>query len=274
MPGGPVSPAPGSERTGKNLDTNEEAMEPSGVGAFAGGHRLYSGFTSSNVTDASYDPENNFLKVGFGGKGKSKYGRYGYHDVSPAEARSFYGAGSKGKWVWDHLRVRGTVFGFQKPYVYLGAESSGYSPKYINKHHREWKVQHQRIGPEGALPEHWKKGHGPYHHMAGGGVVPGAPGIGPDEDRVPIMATAGEGVVTKDAMKDPANAKAVEAMNAGEQPGMISRAKNWAKKRYGSKTLAAGFMAGQLASWGATAGLSAASPPNNTSFAGVTRHIE
>lgn len=50
---------------------------------------------------------------------------YQYEDIDYAEARSFYNAASHGKWVWDHLRLRGTVFGYQKPYSFLSGVSQG-----------------------------------------------------------------------------------------------------------------------------------------------------
>lgn len=42
--------------------------------------------------------------------------QYEYSPVSPEMAMSFYRAPSYGKWVWNNLRVRGTVFGYQVDY--------------------------------------------------------------------------------------------------------------------------------------------------------------
>lgn len=49
---------------------------------------------------------------------------YGYDGVSVHAFRDFQHAGSKGGWVWDHLRVRGTVAGHRFPYELLGVTSA------------------------------------------------------------------------------------------------------------------------------------------------------
>lgn len=73
---------------------------------------------SSNVAAAQYDGETEQLTVEF------KDGSlYQYQQISRAEARSFAMAGSKGGWVWDQLRLRGTVNGYQKPFVFLSGPS-------------------------------------------------------------------------------------------------------------------------------------------------------
>ena len=116
----------------------------------------YSAFSSSNVRSATYNARENSMDIGF-----KNGGVYRYQDITPPEAKSFYSAGSKGKWVWDHLRVRGTVFGYQKPYTYIGGQSQGYIPKYaMSERH---KAEHRTIGPEGMTPLKWREGHGPYH---------------------------------------------------------------------------------------------------------------
>lgn len=122
---------------------------------FLAGHSIYSGFKSSNVSAAHYDPEQHYLELGF-----KNGGAYGYHDVTRDEARTFYNASSKGNWVWDNLRVRGTVFGYKKSYAYISGLSAGYEPKYYaNEKHRE---EHRRIAPAGHVPYSWMMGKGPY----------------------------------------------------------------------------------------------------------------
>ena len=114
----------------------------------------YSAFSSSNVQSATYNARENSMDIGF-----RNGGVYRYQDITPPEAKSFYSAGSKGKWVWDHLRVRGTVFGYQKPYTYIGGQSQGYIPKYaMSERH---KAEHRTISPEGMTPLKWREGHGP-----------------------------------------------------------------------------------------------------------------
>ncbi len=57
---------------------------------------------SSNVASAQYHPGNNSMMIEY------RWGRaYIYSPISEAMAASFATAGSKGKWVWDHLRIRG-----------------------------------------------------------------------------------------------------------------------------------------------------------------------
>ena len=113
--------------------------------------------SSSNVASSKYDSKEKYMEIGFiGGK------RYGYHDVSSQEATSFFSAKSKGGWVWDHLRRRGTRFGYQKSYAFISGQSKADAkpPKYYEDDtHRE---EHRAIGPGGDTPDTWKAGKGPY----------------------------------------------------------------------------------------------------------------
>jgi DNA topoisomerase IB len=85
------------------------------LGEFLDGYVTVRGFPSSNVSAFRYQRGENQLYVRY------KNGQwYEYDRVSPAEAAGLYNANSKGKWVWDRLRIRGTVFGFKKPYRRLG----------------------------------------------------------------------------------------------------------------------------------------------------------
>ena len=45
---------------------------------------------------------------------------YRYDGVSPDAFLSMLTAGSKGTWIWDNLRIRGTVSGHQKDYSLVG----------------------------------------------------------------------------------------------------------------------------------------------------------
>lgn len=67
---------------------------------------------SSNVGMVQYHPEDQKLMVEF-----LSGGAYLYSNVSLNEARSFATAQSKGGWVWDHLRVRGSKTAHRKPFV-------------------------------------------------------------------------------------------------------------------------------------------------------------
>lgn len=175
-------------------------------------HGQQASFASSNVASGLYDQAQSYLQLGY-----KNGAMYGYHDVSPQEAASLYGAGSKGKWVWDHLRRRGTVYGYQKPYAYIsGLSHGGAEPSYYaDDKDREW---HRRIAPSGRDLE-WssdtdrkvpmayqaKKSSSWWsllgrlfggQHKAAGGEVYGDAAMG---DNVPVRATAGEFVVNKEA---------------------------------------------------------------------------
>lgn len=73
---------------------------------------------SSNVAAAQYDGETEQMTVEF-----DDGSFYQYQQVSRQEARAFAQAGSKGIWVWDHLRIRGTRDGHKKPFVFLSGPS-------------------------------------------------------------------------------------------------------------------------------------------------------
>ena len=66
---------------------------------------------STNVAMAQYFPDANKLMVEFKGGGA-----YMYDDISPDDAWNFLHAASKGAFVWDVLRIRGTVHGHKKPF--------------------------------------------------------------------------------------------------------------------------------------------------------------
>lgn len=66
---------------------------------------------SSNVDLIRYDYEEEVLYVQF-----KNGAMYSYRTVSYKEALDFAQAPSKGGWVWDHLRVRGTLLGHRKQY--------------------------------------------------------------------------------------------------------------------------------------------------------------
>ena len=82
---------------------------------------------STNVYEFAYDLESLYLYIRFqaddsGGPGPL----YRYHGVTPPEFKALYqtrngGNGTgPGVWVWDALRVRGTIHGHQKDYALVG----------------------------------------------------------------------------------------------------------------------------------------------------------
>ena len=67
---------------------------------------------SSNVASATYYPTDSKMAVGFLGGGM-----YLYSNVTMEEAYQFTQAQSKGRWVWDYLRVRGSRTAHRKPFT-------------------------------------------------------------------------------------------------------------------------------------------------------------
>lgn len=86
---------------------------------------------SSNVHSFSYDIDRFKLFIRFHASGKQGRGKgtlYAYNAVPPKMFLSLMEAPSKGTWVWDNLRIRGTVSGHQKDYE-LVAFTGGYLPR-------------------------------------------------------------------------------------------------------------------------------------------------
>jgi hypothetical protein len=95
--------------------------------------------TSSNVHSIGFAfnldrPLNSKLIIRYkqkdrrGGPGTVGGPTYEYDDVHPDWFDSLQQAGSKGKWVWDQLRIRGTVAGHQYRYN-LTRAAQGYLPR-------------------------------------------------------------------------------------------------------------------------------------------------
>jgi hypothetical protein len=87
--------------------------------------------SSSNVHSYSYDFAVRILYVRYlQGKGqhKVKGPLYGYSNVMPDLFLEMYKAPSKGKWIWDALRIRGTMSGHKKDYALVGIQGD-YVPR-------------------------------------------------------------------------------------------------------------------------------------------------
>ncbi len=96
---------------------------------------------SSNVAGAQYEPDAERLTIEF------KDGSfYQYQMVSRTEAESFARAGSKGGWVWDNLRVRGKIYAYRKPYIFLSGPSA---PNRDWMRSQQSRKRHGAIGPAG-----------------------------------------------------------------------------------------------------------------------------
>jgi hypothetical protein len=149
------------------LDTEENRF-------LAMGERIY--VNSSNVAWIQYlaafegTPEH--LYVGY-----LDGSAYGYSEITPEMAIAFLNAPSKGKWVWDNLRIRGTVFGWQKPYAFLNAASGEATRKW----HEAGQSSQAR---HAAIPKHGEPFRG-YHpadnfHVAKGPLGPNGSEGGPN----------------------------------------------------------------------------------------------
>lgn len=73
--------------------------------------QIVTGFRSSNVTSIQYDITRSILQVGY--KDGSLYDYFG---VPVQFAKSMLQSLSKGTWVWDNLRIRGTKLGHRFRY--------------------------------------------------------------------------------------------------------------------------------------------------------------
>lgn len=94
---------------------------------------MLAGFKSSNVYAFGYDQRNAFLYVRFkdreddnnlGGPGPI----YLYRDVPPEIFLKMMAAPSKGTFIWDSIRYRGTVSGHRYDYALVGVQG-GYVPR-------------------------------------------------------------------------------------------------------------------------------------------------
>jgi hypothetical protein len=74
--------------------------------AFSG--EFFSDFESSNVRAISYDHADRVLAVEY-----RDGARWYYSPVTLTQAMELYEAPSKGTYIWDHVRIRGTVHAHQ-----------------------------------------------------------------------------------------------------------------------------------------------------------------
>jgi hypothetical protein len=154
----PVQPAKAAEHAVETKRTKsaqgEYVIVPFEIGGrqFPADHPLVTGemvqVDSANVHSIGYDLNTNTLYVRFliervrdGQVYRSPGSLYGYRNVTPDEFLDFLSAPSKGNWVWDHLRIRGTASGHQKDY-FLAGVVHGYVPR---KATLQW-IKHPKTG--------------------------------------------------------------------------------------------------------------------------------
>ena len=127
--------------------------------------------TSSNVHSISYEwptadrtrPRDLLVRF-LSGTGKQRQGEgslYKYQSVPYHVFEAFEAAASMGAFVWDELRIRGTVSGHQYAYDLAGISADGYIPRQAGLkrgHHGEWYMQRSFQGRKSSLPEQQVRG--------------------------------------------------------------------------------------------------------------------
>jgi len=110
--------------------------------------------SSSNVAGAQWDEDRQVMTLEF-----RDGSFYEYANCDSGTAESFADAPSKGGWVWDVFRVRGTVFGYNPahPYTHLSGPSQGKIPDDRDEMRRwmedqESRQVHGEIGASGRHP--------------------------------------------------------------------------------------------------------------------------
>lgn len=79
---------------------------------------------------------------------------YAYDNLHPDVFEAMQIASSKGAFVWDRFRVRGTVSGHRVPYTLVGLSSSGYVPRKATRFGRnEYFIRRQVRGKNGRTYE-------------------------------------------------------------------------------------------------------------------------
>lgn len=151
--GRPVPPRPikraepleGPAERRKAIRGEEPSLADAGVPGLPGlppDHPLVTGDMvpapdSSNVHSVGYDASTGFLYVRFlDHRGKDTSRRegplYQYRGVDPQEFLNLYryvtSTGRAGDWVWDNLRIRGTLSGHRKDFTLVGV-TGGYVPR-------------------------------------------------------------------------------------------------------------------------------------------------
>lgn len=127
--------------------------------------------TSSNVHSIAYEHNQNdsyapgnLLVRYLGGDSKNRTGEgplYRYHDVPVTIWKSFKLAASKGRFVWDELRVRGTISGHQYAYELAGTGNNNYVPRQAGLKrgkHGEWYLNRKFGDLSSTLPERQARG--------------------------------------------------------------------------------------------------------------------
>lgn len=111
----------------KNVRKEREALERQRSNPalrFMEGERV-TDFSSSCVSAFWYEREHSLLFVQFKDNSLYRYGIAGSNNITGDMAMSLFRAASKGTWVWDNLRIRGTKLGHRVPYYLVSGGDIG-----------------------------------------------------------------------------------------------------------------------------------------------------
>ena len=111
------------ERRSREAPFAEELTEPRDeIEGFVWFGRWLPTPQSSHVRAIRYLRADQVLEVEYGRRGEPSV-FWGYGEVTPQEAEDIARAASKGVWLWDHVRVRGTVHEHQRPAWFISGPS-------------------------------------------------------------------------------------------------------------------------------------------------------
>lgn len=131
---------PGYEQRVNTNATTFTVSEGGNVHALAANHPAVTGewvltSASSNVHSFAYDMDAHRLYIRFRDRAPPGESRpntpgsiYAYYNVPIASFMGLFEAGSKGTWIWDNIRIRGTISGHRFDYSLVGI-AGGYVPR-------------------------------------------------------------------------------------------------------------------------------------------------
>lgn len=161
------------ERRKRLIESQQENLDP--LSRFLYGELVH--VVSTNVDWIQFDRNRELLYIGF-----KNGAAYVYYQIDAGEASSMFTASSHGKWVWDNLRVRGTVWGYKRDFAFLEYTLGGYQPRYMDE--SGWQMEHAAIPPSGEPPASWKvPGAGPYADLP---WYANSPGPESDKHQLPM----------------------------------------------------------------------------------------
>jgi hypothetical protein len=110
---------------------------------------------SSNVSSVGFDlnernPERSTMRIQYlqpdqrGGKRKVPGPVYAYSPVSHRQFRSILRAGRKGSWIWDNLRVRGSIAGFRIPYSLIQSQQGNVPRRATMIAGQQWLIRRRK----------------------------------------------------------------------------------------------------------------------------------